>query len=198
MKTTLMAAASALMLTAGVASAAPAVTASAVNVHSGPGARFPVVATLPPGASVDANCNGAWCAIDSGYVNAGALQFAAAPDYYNSPDVYADSDYYDNGPDVYGPGFYGPGGFRQHRHVGDNRWQRGPGRTPAAVQNVQPQRSFAGPTRNNFAAPARNFGTNQGAPRMSAPVGMHTGGPSMGARGPSIGARGPSVGAHRR
>ncbi len=183
MRTTLLAAASALILSAVAASAAPAVTASAVNVHSGPGTQYQVVATLPPGASVDADCNGAWCAIGSGYVNAGALQFAAGPDYYNSPDVYADSDYYDNGPDYYGPGFVGPGGFR-HRHVGDNRWQHGPGR-PAMTQ---PQPGFTGPS--------RNFG----APTVSAPVGLRTGGPSRSfSAGPSAGAphmSGPSVGAH--
>ncbi len=199
MKTTLMAAASALVLSAVAASAAPAVIQSPVNVRTGPGTQYQVVATLPGGAAVDVGgCTAGWCAINwnggTGYVNAGYLQTAGGPGPvaispgYDDPDygTYADSDDY-YGPDYNGPGIYGPGiGLRNHRQF-DGR-QRGPGRPAMTARPSGPQPGFT--------SPARNFGINQGAPRMSAPVGLRTGGPSMGMRGPSMGARGPSMGAH--
>jgi hypothetical protein len=191
-KATLLAAASALVLSAGIASAAPAVTQSAVNMRSGPGTQYPVVATLPGGATVDVgSCSGSWCTVNwngrDGYVSAGYLQIAGgpgvvAPGYYEEPDygVYAGSDYYDYGPDFYGPGFYGPFGFRHHhRHFGN--WQHGPGRPPVMAR-PGPQPGFTGPR--------RNFGINQGAPHMSAPTGLR---PSFGGPGAFHGA--PSIGA---
>src|SRR5437868_13773936 len=65
MKTTLFAAASALLLSAAAAAAAPAVTEAPVNLHAGPGVRYPVVRSIPGGATVDVGgCKGSWCRVN--------------------------------------------------------------------------------------------------------------------------------------
>jgi len=49
-------------LSAGAAAAAPAVVDTGLNLRSGPGSQYPVVATMPAGATVDATqCGGGWC-----------------------------------------------------------------------------------------------------------------------------------------
>ncbi|MCJ8141913.1 SH3 domain-containing protein, partial [Ancylobacter sp. A5.8] len=67
------------------AAAVPATTTANVNVRSGPGARYSVVASLPAGSSVDIlGCTGSWCQTQYGYVSArlvsqGALYAGAQP-----------------------------------------------------------------------------------------------------------------------
>jgi uncharacterized protein YraI len=183
MKTTLLAAASALVLSAGVASAAPAITKSTVTMRAGPGPQYPIVMRVPARAAVDVEgCNSGWCEVNwngaDGYVNAGALRLAGAP----GPAVSSRSYYYDEEPDygVYvAPGFYGPAyGYRHHRQSNDGgRWQRGPGRPTATARPGAPQPGFAGPPANWRGNP----GIGQRTPPVNAPAGLRSGGPGFGA-----------------
>lgn len=190
LRTTLLSAGSALLLSAGVAAAAPAVAQTDLNMRSGPGTQYGVVATIPDGATVDVGgCTGSWCAVNfsgiSGYASANYLSGAGSvgpsagvvvqPGYdtYAYDNTY--NDYYDYGPTVglYAtPGFRG--GFRNgwHGRSGWNggnagNWQRGPGRVGG---NFNRGGNFGG---------ARVGGT----PRMSAPAGMRTGGAGFGGGG---------------
>ena len=64
LKSTLFAAASALVLSAGAAAALPATAETPLNLRAGPGIRFPVVGTVPPGATVDVRgCTRGWCRV---------------------------------------------------------------------------------------------------------------------------------------
>lgn len=197
MRTTLLAAASALVLSAGVASAAPAITQSAVNMRAGPGTQYPVVTTLPARAAVDvAGCDGSWCQVSwngaDGYVNAGYLQMAGGP----GP-VAVSPGYYDEEPDygVYvAPRLYGPAYGYRH----DGRWNRGntwtnnPGRPGRPAMIGRP----GVPGGPGFAGPPANWRGNPGigAPRVNAPTGLRTGGPGF--AGPPANWRGnPGIGA---
>lgn len=202
MRTTLLAAASALVLSAGVASAAPAVTESAVHMRAGPGTQFQIVTTLPDGARVDAGpCNGGWCAVawngESGYVSQNYLQMAGNPGVIASgPDYYYD-DEPDYGAGIYvTPGFYGPGYRYRHGHHGNwNRghtWNPGPGRPGHPPVIGRPGRP-GGP---GFAGPPANWRGNPGigTPRVSAPTGLRSGrpaAPAAPAAGPRQGSRTP-------
>ncbi|MFT0861187.1 SH3 domain-containing protein [Ancylobacter sp. G4_0304] len=56
------------------AAAVPATTTANVNVRSGPGARYSVIASLPAGSPVDIlGCTGSWCQTQYGYVSARML-----------------------------------------------------------------------------------------------------------------------------
>jgi uncharacterized protein YraI len=67
-------AAGVLALSAGAASALPAVTANDLNLRAGPGTGYGVVAVMPAGAAVDAyDCGGGWCRVDYG----GQIGFAS-------------------------------------------------------------------------------------------------------------------------
>jgi uncharacterized protein YraI len=136
-KIALLSAASAFILSAGAAAAAPAVTESSVNLRAGPGTQYQVVDTIPGGTTVDvAGCTGSWCRVNFsgqvGYASRNYLQLAggpapgagvvvAAPGYVYGEPIY---DYYDDGY-TYGPsfGFYASPSFR-HRHGwrGRHRW----------------------------------------------------------------------------
>jgi uncharacterized protein YraI len=147
MKTTLLTAASVLVLSAGIASAAPAITKSAATLRAGPGAQYQAVGRVPPRATVDvAGCNSGWCEVAwngaDGFVNAGVLAMAGEP----APVAGADYDYsYDDTPDyLYAtPGFYGPAfrHHRQHRQWSGGNWQHNP---PATTQSGAPRPGFAG------------------------------------------------------
>jgi uncharacterized protein YraI len=186
MKTTLLAAASAVVLSAGIASAAPAITKSAVTLRAGPGPQYQVVGRLPARAAVDVEgCSMGWCAVSwrgaGGYVNAGLLQIAGGP----GPVVSGSDYYYDEPPDyLYAtPGFYGPA-FRHHRHRSGG-WQHGG--PPVTAQPGRPQPGFAGPPVISRGNPG--IGQVRGAPQVSAPVGLRTGGPAISApAAPSISA----------
>jgi uncharacterized protein YraI len=122
---TLLASGAALLLSAGVAAAAPATAQTDLNVRSGPGPRYPVVGSIPAGETVDVGgCTGSWCQVSfsggSGFTNrrylamadgAPSVGVAVAPSYgYEDSPAYATDDYYDYGYS-YGPsvGFYGGG-----------------------------------------------------------------------------------------
>src|SRR5205085_7848179 len=148
MKAMLLTAASVLVLSAGIASAAPAVTKSAAIVRAGPGPQYQVVGRLPPRVAVDVqSCNRGWCEVAwngaDGFVNAAVLAMAGGPGFVVASPGYN----YDEEPD-YGayvaPGFYGPGyRFRHHQsHGGD--WRNRPGR-PIMAQPSGSQPGFANP-----------------------------------------------------
>src|SRR3954452_24216056 len=110
MKSVLLAAASALVLSAGVAAAAPAIVESPLNLRAGPGPEYPVVGSLPGGATVDvAGCTGSWCQVqfgrESGFASrshlnmeggAGPAVVATAPGYAYDDGPYYDYGYYDD------------------------------------------------------------------------------------------------------
>jgi uncharacterized protein YraI len=117
-----------LLLSTSFASAVPARVETPLNVRSGEGTQFPVVATMPAGAVVDAsNCGDGWCYIAEygGFASASYLNIAGAD--YGSAGVYVEpapsvvvpwagyrEPYYDDG--FYGSygssGYYEPYGYR--------------------------------------------------------------------------------------
>ena len=117
-------------LVATAANAVPAQTTNPLNLRSGPGTRFPVVATIPAGSTVDVGtCQGGSCPVAwqryQGYASGNFLQAGGgavgpgpaaapaavqgvAPPYYG--DGYYGDDYYGGGyygDDYYGDGYYG-------------------------------------------------------------------------------------------
>ena len=114
-----------LLLSAGAASAAPALVTGDVNLRSGPGTHFGVLTVLPGGATVNVvGCNGGWCRIawrgGYGYASNHYLDFGDGP-VYGGPPVYVAP------PPVvtfgfgWGPGWYGGGwhhGWRGGWHGG--------------------------------------------------------------------------------
>ena len=69
--------AAALVFVPAVASAAPAVATSALNVRSGPGTSFRVIDTLRPGEQVDVGgCRSGWCYLtdEDGFVSSAYLR----------------------------------------------------------------------------------------------------------------------------
>lgn len=91
---TLGLAAGALLLSAGIASAAT--VTNDLNLRSGPGTRYGVIDTMPAGAYVNViGCGGSWCRVDwhgrVGYASAsylgGGEAYAAAPVYVAPPPV---------------------------------------------------------------------------------------------------------------
>ena len=113
---TLALAAGALLLSAGIASAA--VVTRDLNLRSGPSTRYAVIDTMPAGAYIDVlGCAGAWCRVDwRGRVGfASARYLAGGPVYGAAPPVY-----YMPGPYYYRPGpvfrfGFGWGGHRSWR-----------------------------------------------------------------------------------
>ncbi|MEJ0077462.1 MAG: SH3 domain-containing protein [Alphaproteobacteria bacterium] len=188
LKTILFSAASALVLSAGAANAAPATAETSLNVRSGPGTQFAVIGTIPAGAAVDAGgCTGSWCQVSfrgqTGYANQSYLAMAGgvgagvavAPGYaYEEPAYAYDdgpyyNDYYDGGYSYgAGFGFYVSPGRRFHQ---GGRWNNG-----HAWNGGRP--GFAAGGRPGFTQGGRGFpgGTIGGRPSVSAPVGMPSGG----------------------
>ena len=215
LKSTLLGAASALVLSAGAAAAAPATAESPVNMRAGPGTQYEVVATIPGGATVDvAGCTGSWCQVtfagESGFASRSYLTLAeggavaVAPGY-----AYDDTPYYDDygyGPSV---GFFV--GQRHHRfHHGWNgngnggrvgTWQgnRGwSGNRVGAVQGghigtSQGDRGWSGNRAGNVQG-----GNIGGRASVNAAVGMSTGSPGVfrGGAGAFHGGAGAAGGAH--
>jgi uncharacterized protein YraI len=109
--------ASLVALSAGAAAAAPAVVESGLNLRSGPGTGYAVVATMPAGARVDArDCSGSWCRVSydgtAGYASRAYLDIetaGVAPQYSYYSGYYAEPYYYEPGyaytysyPEVFG------------------------------------------------------------------------------------------------
>jgi hypothetical protein len=127
----------ALLLSAGVAAAAPAVVRADLNLRSGPGTGYAVVETIPGGATVDVlGCGGSWCRVayggETGYARRSYLGLGEAavieenagppPMAYGYPD-YDEFYYYGYGPSVgVGVGVYTgdtwrDGGWRYGRNL---------------------------------------------------------------------------------
>ncbi|HET7714588.1 MAG TPA: SH3 domain-containing protein [Bauldia sp.] len=75
------------LLTAAAAEAA--YTTGAVNLRAGPGTRYPVITTAPPGAFVRVrNCGGSWCKVNyrgiAGWMSASYIS-DGGPRYYYPP-----------------------------------------------------------------------------------------------------------------
>jgi len=207
LRTRLLGAGSALLLTAGAAAAAPATVSTDLNMRSGPGTQYGVISTIPAGATVDVDgCTGSWCAVNfngrAGYASAsylsggaslggGAVAVVPEPYYGYGPDyAYDDYDYgYSYGPSI---GFYaGPRyryGWRGGWRGRPGGWAGRPGWNGPRTGNWQGRPGFQGGPRVGTAPMARPVpsigaragGFAGGAPRMSAPAGMPRGGMSGG------------------
>lgn len=106
------------LLVPAVASAAPAMVSSTINVRSGPGAGYARLVTLPAWTAVDAGpCRAGWCQVrkggNSGWVSARYIRFGArgyavrsAPAYVSGyAPVYAPAYAPTYANDGWGPGF---------------------------------------------------------------------------------------------
>jgi len=206
-RTVLLASGAALLLSTGIAAAAPGTERTHLNVRSGPGTNYPVVGALQSGETVDVQgCTGCWCQVNfsggSGFASCSRLAMAGGPGigvtvtqgyapgyaYEDYPGYGYDDDYYDYGPSV---GFAFGGRFhRGHRfdHRWDGRtgaWQGRPGgwqgaRTGAATGTWQGARTGAatGTWQGNRSGFAGNR-VGGAAPGSVTPMGR--GGPSVSA-----------------
>src|SRR5260370_32960654 len=83
-RTILLASGAALVLSTGIAAAAPATAQADLTVRAGPGPRYPVVGSIQAGEAVDVgNCTGNWCQVSfsggSGFANRSYLAMAGRP-----------------------------------------------------------------------------------------------------------------------
>ena len=177
LKTKLLGAGAALLLSTGAALALPATAQTDLNVRSGPGTQYQVVGSIQGGETVDVgSCAGSWCQVSfnggSGYASRNYLAMgggvAPGPAVAAAPYVYDDGDYGDYG--YYDGGYaYGPSAYiyanprfrhRQHGWHGRPGWNGGgnwagrpggwagrPGGTPPVVGG-QNRTGFAGPPAN--------------------------------------------------
>jgi len=81
-----------LLLSAGAASAAPALVTGDLNLRTGPGAHYRVLTVLPGGVTVNVRgCGGGWCRIawrdGYGYASSRYLDLGGGP-VYAAPRVY--------------------------------------------------------------------------------------------------------------
>jgi len=194
LKTTLLGAAAALVLSAGVASAAT--VTEGLNLRSGPGTGYSVIDTLPAGAQVSVlTCGGSWCRVDwrgeEGYASRsylGGVGYAYTEPYYEygyGPNyAYGDQyPYYDD----YGPGFvFGYGGGYYHHHHFHHRGHFGggqPGRFAGGIRHF----AGAGPgpglhgTFGRGGAPSIHRGS--GTVGMGGGPALHGGGAAFGMGG---------------
>jgi len=139
----LMTGAGVLALSTGFAAAAPAVVQNDLNLRSGPGIEYPVVAAMPSGATVDVmGCEAGWCRVgfngtvgwaSRAYMGLGGGVAVApayrgygegyvvggiAPRYGYAADTYAYGGY---GPRYNTYGYYGSTGYRGSVGVSEGR-----------------------------------------------------------------------------
>ncbi len=128
LRTRLLAGVASFVLTTATAAAATLVADANLNVRSGPGIQYSVIAVMPDGVSVNSSgCQDGWCDVDYlghfGWASSAYLTGAeaAAPSYYNEPYyAYNYAHPYDYG--SFGFGF-GPGfgdGYSYHPHPFDH------------------------------------------------------------------------------
>lgn len=186
LKTKLLAAGAALLLSTGAALAIPATAQTDLKVRSGPGTQYPVVGSIQAGETVNARgCTGSWCRVSfgggSGFASRSRLAMgggARRPAVAVAPYVYDDEPdygygYYDYGY-AYGPSAYIYANPRfRHRHGWDGRrwsggnWAGRPGGwagrsgTPPVVGG-QGRTGFAGPPAN-WQRPGTGIGVGGGA-----------------------------------
>lgn len=139
----------AIVLSAGCASAEPALATANVNIRQGPGTTYQIITTIPGGSTVDVSgCQGQWCQVtwqgQHGYAVATALDTGGGspaspppgavpgddvpvPAYGPAPPppavVVVPPPVYYGGP-YYGPGWGWRGGYRHYYygHHGYRRW----------------------------------------------------------------------------
>ena len=174
LKTKLLGAGAALLLSTGAALAVPATARTDLNVRSGPGPQYAIVGSVQDGESVDVGrCTGSWCHVSfsggSGFASRRYLMVggeAPGPAVAATPYVYDEPDY---GYGYYDYGYsYGPSAFiyanprfghRRHGWQGRPGWNGGnwsggnwagrPGRPGVAPPVAgQPGSGFAGPPAN--------------------------------------------------
>jgi uncharacterized protein YraI len=123
-----------LLSRAGIGAANAAVVTTDLNLRSGPGTGYGVVATMPAGADVNVlSCSGAWCRVSwggaVGYASAsylgGGRSYAAAP-VYASPPVVGFGISVGSGWRHHYSGWHGSHA-RWHRPSGHARWHRSSG-----------------------------------------------------------------------
>ena len=90
LKTKLLGAGAALLLSTGAALAVPATAQTDLNVRSGPGTQYPVVGSIQGGETVDAgSCTGSWCRVSfsggTGYASRNIWRWAAVRPARPSP-----------------------------------------------------------------------------------------------------------------
>jgi uncharacterized protein YraI len=122
---TLTIAAGALLLSAGIASAAT--VTNDLNLRRGPGTGYGVIDTMPAGAYVNVlGCSGSWCRVDwhgrigyasASYLGAGGTYAAAPPIYIAPPPVVSFGFGFGGGHRWYRGGHHGwrHHGYRHHR-----------------------------------------------------------------------------------
>src|SRR6185436_18088337 len=67
LRTKLLGAGAALLLSTGAALAVPATAQTDLNVRSGPGTQYPIVGSIQGGETVDVgSCTGSWCRVSFG------------------------------------------------------------------------------------------------------------------------------------
>ena len=103
---TLTLAAGALLVSAGIASAAT--VSNDLNLRSGPGTGYRVIDTMPAGAYVNViGCSGSWCRVNwhgrvgyasASYIGGDGGYYAAAPVYVAPPPVVSFGFGFGNGP----------------------------------------------------------------------------------------------------
>ena len=82
-----------LLLSTGLVAAAPARVETDLNVRSGEGTGYPVVATMPAGATVDVSgCGDGWCYVrdyggfaSASYLDVGDVVYRSRPTYVAPP-----------------------------------------------------------------------------------------------------------------
>jgi len=205
LRSTLLGAGSALLLSVGSAAAMPAVAQTDLNLRSGPGPEFGVVATIPDGATVDVGgCTGSWCQVSfggtAGFASSNYLAIGGGagpsagvvvqPGYAVDPGYAYNDDYYDNGY-AYGPGVgvYVNSGYRR----GSNRgWE---GNRNAGNWNRQGWNGNRGGGWQGGGGRVGNGSPGMGRPQMSAPTGMPRGGARSGFNpgAAAVGSRGTAV-----
>jgi Bacterial SH3 domain len=129
LSTRLLAGAAALLFTTGVAVAATVVADANLNLRSGPGTQFPVIAVIPDGAPVSATrCADGWCRVDyrgeagwasTAYLTGATVAVAPYGYSYSYTEPYYEPYYYGGfgfGPELGFGGYFGHHHFRHFRH----------------------------------------------------------------------------------
>lgn len=201
----LLGAGAALILSAGAASAATITTD--LNLRSGPGTGYRVVDAMPAGAHVAVlGCNGAWCRVnwhgEVGYASASFITgIGYANNGYVSPPYYEYGYYpdyaYDYGDD-YPYGWYGPGvtfgfggGYYGHHHFRGGHHHHFTG-GPGMIHHHNTMGFNNGPAGNQHGTTGLNAMGAAAAPSSHSTVGMGHSGASFshGGGGPGPGTGG--------
>jgi len=171
----LVVSASVFLLTVGSAAAMTAVAVVDLNVRSGPGTRYPVIAVIPRGDVADAtNCSAGWCQVayrgNMGWASQAYLNLtgnAYYNDYYTGP-------YYN---DYYYPfGLIYTWPYYNNYYYGGAYYPNRPGYYPNRPGRVDGVR----PAPRTTLSPYRHSGIGVQRPHMSPAPGLRAGGARVG------------------